>query len=254
MSGSELYQKNSVFLGFDEDYLFTLSSSRGSSDKHEDCALMIWDASSLGIPEKKAKIRKNHNAVLRNCVYPSLQIDPSDSSSLYVLVIAEYMPNSSDLYTGFLSYKLASDYSEFDSDKSEKKREFQYIDNTRYEITGAHNPSKDEWWATATKNDNSNYVLHYLWDSFSLDSYQLTSHGSNAHVFGKITGLGGIGSEFGGLTGYYTGSTASTSTNAGCLYSFSDLVGHVSKIETTGTCLTEASANSPSSAINISMH
>ena len=108
-------------MGFNEDFVFSLSSSRGGN-KNEDCALIIWDATTLGTPLKNAKLKKNHNAQLRNCVHPSLKEDTNDPDWLYVMVIAEYMPNSEFAYTGFITYKLESDYSAFDPDKSEKKR------------------------------------------------------------------------------------------------------------------------------------
>ena len=78
----------------------------------------------------------------------------------------------------------------------------------------------------------------------------MTAHSTNGHTFAKITGINSSEGDF-GITGYYTGSTTSTATNTGCTFSFSALVGHVSKIETTGTCLTEASVSSPTLGTNI---
>ena len=138
-------------MGFNEDFVFSLSSSKGLT-RDEDCTLIIWDAATLGIPQPYQKLKKNHNAQLRNCVHPSLKEDVNDPDVLYVMLIAEYMPNSEFSYTGFMTYLLKSDYRKFDFRNGFISRDIQYIDNQRYVITGAYNPSHEEWWAVATKD------------------------------------------------------------------------------------------------------
>ena len=85
---AQAYHKNAAFMGFDENYVFSLSNSDGDS-KSEDCGLMVWNANTLIIPSKDVGIKKNHYGKERNCIYPTLRAD--GPTYLYVLVVAEYM-------------------------------------------------------------------------------------------------------------------------------------------------------------------
>ena len=104
------YNENSVFLALNEDYVFTLSTTDGGN-KDEDCTLSFWDVASLSIPvDGGNKSKKNHNGQARNCKHPKMK---TDGSYLYVLVTIEYMPISTYTYTGFMTYKVDSAYTNF---------------------------------------------------------------------------------------------------------------------------------------------
>ena len=122
LSGTLGQTKSSVFMGLDENYVFSLSSSDGGSGKNEDCGLALWQASTLDVPTVS---KKNHTGLHRNCVFPVIISQPSE---LYVLMVVEYMSVSSDTYTGFMRYTLESDYSAFSGNKDIT---IKYIDNQR---------------------------------------------------------------------------------------------------------------------------
>ena len=80
--------KNSVLLGLDENYAFTLSTSDGNP-RYEDCALAVWEVSNFTPPTHQGdRARKNHDGKYRNCVHPKINQDGSD---LWVNVVIEYM-------------------------------------------------------------------------------------------------------------------------------------------------------------------
>jgi len=87
-------------MGFDENYIISLSSSLGNN-KNEDCAMMIWDEATLAIPQKDKEIKKNHYGLNRNCVHPNIIQNPNDHSEIYFNTITEYYEDS-DPYTGFI--------------------------------------------------------------------------------------------------------------------------------------------------------
>ena len=110
MTGFAQYNKNSVFMGSNESYIFTLTSSDGGL-KDEDCALTFWNDLTFGIPvDDGGTSKKNHYAKLRNCIHPKVIEVGFD---IYVNVVIEYLPTSADTYTGFMTYKIDSAYTEF---------------------------------------------------------------------------------------------------------------------------------------------
>ena len=110
VAGTATQNKNSVFMGLNQNWVFTLSSSNGKRNE-EDCALTFWDVATLAIPgDGDGTSKKNHDAVFRNCVFPqTMQV----GLAIYVNVVIEYMPNSADTYTGFMTYKIDSAYTAF---------------------------------------------------------------------------------------------------------------------------------------------
>ena len=186
-------------MGFDENYVFSLSNSDGDS-KDEDCGLMVWNSNTLIIPSKDVGIKKNHFGKERNCIYPTLRAD--GPTYLYVLVVAEYMVNSPDLYTNFIRYVVLSDYSGVLT--SPKALDAKII-SQKFSITGSFNPSYEEWYTTAT-SATENLLLYYKWGDASATVWTLASH-DVLHSFAHITGLN---TEPGNLpvTGYYAGSAS----------------------------------------------
>ena len=203
LAGGDNYQKNAVFLGLDENYIFTLSSS-DPGGKDEDCSLTFYNINSMNAPvDDGGTTKKNHNGFLRNCVHPKIKTDGTD---LFVLVVAEYMPiASAETYTGFIIYRIDGAYTlflDFPSSQS-KKYNIQYINNQRLVITGVHCPSHTEWYAMATDvSANTNLIIYYSWDSLSADIWTVASY-STLHTFAHITGTTtGVNLP---ITGWYAG-------------------------------------------------
>ena len=208
---------------------------------------MIWNAASLAAPTSDVTILKNHDGLLRNCVYPVIKDDGTD---LFVLVIAEYMQVSPDTHTGFIRYLINSDYSGF---ADPKERELKYINDMRLIVTGSFSPTASEWYTTAVSS-TENYILYYSWGSSNIDMWPLTSN-AQLHNFSHITGLTNDSANL-PITGYYAGGTMDSSgvkavqTNLGCTISFTNMVGHISQIElSSSSCLIESTSSSPSSPI-----
>ena len=74
--------------------------------------------------------------------------------------------------------------------------------------------------------DTDNLIVYYDWSNNKANIWTLTSHAS-LHTFSYITGTAsGLP-----ITGFYGGAASTVATNAGCQFSFTDIVGQVSQIE-----------------------
>ena len=84
-------------------------------------------------------------------------------------------------------------------------------------------------------------IIYYEWEDDTATKYLLDSHPNQGHTFSHIRGKTSDPTNL-PITGYYAGGTTSVTTNTGCsYYTFSDQVGHVSKIElATDSCLNES--------------
>jgi hypothetical protein len=207
-------QRNFVLMGFDENYVITLSSSLGNN-KNEDCAMMLWDEASLGIPQKDKEIKKNHYGLNRNCVHPNIIQNPSNAGEIYFNTITEYY-EASDPYTGFIRMLInANNYQTKQFSGLGKKTQEKRIDNKQFSITSAFNPTINEWYAMGTLTaDMVNVLIYYNWNDSKATYWELPTHDNKLHRHSKITGL----SSGGGLpvTGLYAGHTNKLYTTNKC--------------------------------------
>ena len=148
----------------------------------------------------------------------------------YVSAMVEYMPiDEADPYTGFIQYKVEPAYTGFLALEGEG---IYYISNRKLAITGSYNPATNVWYVmaidtNAVEGDGRNLVIEYRWGE-SYKVWKLDGHNED-HSFAHITGIS-LDSIYTPIRGLYAGGT-STVHSTECDFSFSNTIGHVSRIE-----------------------
>ena len=241
-------------MGFDENYILTMSSSRKNDDQDEDCALMIWNEADLGIPDKSTKIEKNQNALKRNCVHPKLIQDPSDADTMYVNTIAEYY--GGDTYTGFLQIMIDSSYETKNHPTGNNKRSEKRIEDRAFRFTSVNCPTHTEWYALGTYDaDMINLLVYFNWNESKAIYYPLDAHSSSIHSSSIILTTNGAHGSTLPVTGYYVGKTQGIIVDNLCnapdfgltagrrsCFENNNFVGHFSRIEMDHNTVTELSS------------
>ena len=155
-------------MGFNEDYVLTMSGSRRNGSPHDhkdsDCNLVIWEEFDLALPRggRDKRIKKNYFGGQRNCVHPKLLQDPDDEDLLWVMTITEYY---SDTYTGFTYMMLNREtYGVIkDPDYTMSFPETR-IEDRAFKFTSAYCPSPKQWYAVGTYDVSAiNIVVHFNW-------------------------------------------------------------------------------------------